>query len=216
MQTSSRFHCFRFCSLLLPIFALAGCGYSFQGSKNELLEKRGVERVYVKPFLNNSFKVGVENTVYNSLVKTLLSQKRVKVVNSKEEADAVIEGTVYSASFNSVGFTSADRLAPLSSNLPSSQMKIPEASFKNFSVATVLNASLSCNFALKRRVPRPSENPVLWSNTFSLSKPFPASNQLDVPGTTSALINESEFDRALGDMATAMMADVHESMLGLF
>jgi hypothetical protein len=56
----------------------------------------------------------------------------------------------------------------------------------------------------------------LWSGGFSKSKPFPANNQLGVFGTTSALINESEFDRVLRDLAEGIAADMHESMLAGF
>ena len=41
-------------------------------------------------------------------------------------------------------------------------------------------------------------------------------NQLGVIGNTSALINDSEFERSLADLAASMMGDLHESMLAMF
>ncbi len=197
-------------------FASSGCGYHFQGSRNELLEQQGIRSVYVKPMINNTFKTGVENMVYNALVKALILHQRVRLLPSQEGADAVIEGVVQSSQFSAVGWASADRLAPLSSNLPAGASQIQLSNLDSFSVATVFLAQLACEFSLNRMHLKPGEKRKIWSSAFSLNKPFPASNQLDVPGTTSALINESEFERALGELATGMMADVHESMLGMF
>jgi hypothetical protein len=196
--------------------AFFGCGYHLQGARNELLEKEGVRRVYVKPLVNNTFKTGVENVVYNALVKTLISHERVKIVMNKDDADAVIEGVVQEAQFKAVGWASADRLAPLSSNLPAGANQIQVSNLNTFSVATVFSADLRCDFTLDRKVPVPGKKKNIWRSSFAASKPFPASNQLDVPGTTSALINESEFERAMGELATGMMDEVHESMLGMF
>jgi hypothetical protein len=64
--------------------------------------------------------------------------------------------------------------------------------------------------------PKPSGRVALWSMGFSKQKTFPGANQVDVPGTTSVLINDSEFNRALSDLARNMMEDVHESMLAMF
>mgnify|MGYP001574673287 CR=1 FL=1 len=83
-------------------------------------------------------------------------------------------------------------------------------------VASEYQASLTAAFALVRRRATPGKKPMIWTAPFSRLKRFPANNRLDVLGTTSALINESEFDRALGDLAESMMGDVHESMLSMF
>jgi hypothetical protein len=92
---------------------------------------------------------------------------------------------------------------------------VPSVS-KSIIVATEFQALLNCSFKLVLTHPAPDKKSDLWSSTFSRAKTFPANNQLGNFGTTSSLINESEFDRALADMARNMMADVHESMLAMF
>jgi hypothetical protein len=202
-------------SLLLSlVLTLSACGYSFQNSRTDLMEKEGVRKVYVRPLINNTYKPGVENTVYNALVRTILAHRKVKLVTSAEDADAVLEGTVTTAYFAASGASTADKLFPFGRDDIKQQIKFERLS--RITVATVYTAALNCSFSLVRRENIPGRKKVLWSGGFGRSKPFPASNQLDVPGTTSALINESEFERALGEIATSMMEDLHESMLAMF
>ena len=197
---------------LLVAIGVVGCGYTLQNSRSELLEKEGIRTVYVRPLINSTFKPGIENVVYNALIRTLISHQKVKLVQDPAVADALLEGTVGVAQFSISSPTSATELKPkLGKVLPHSNVDL-----NNILVASVYSADLGCAFTLNRRVTPMGKNKVLWSSSFSRSKPFSAANQLDVPGTTSALINESEFERALGEMATNMMDDVHESMLAMF
>ena len=200
-------------SFLIFVFLgpfLASCGYSLQNSHNDLYVKEDIQRVFVSPIINNSYKAGVENVVYNSLIRTLLAHRRIVLVHNREGADAVLEGTVQNASYGSSFATAVSDLAPknylLRSGLPT----------LGFPISTEYTATLSCSFSLTRSVIRPGKRTAIWSSGFSRNKPFPGANQLDVPGTTSALINDSEFDRALADASSNMMEDVHESMLAMF
>ncbi|MFZ9596367.1 MAG: LPS assembly lipoprotein LptE [Bdellovibrionia bacterium] len=197
--------------LLISLSWVSGCGYTFQNSRNLLAEKENVQKIYIPPVVNNTYKVGIENVVYNHLLKTLLAYGKVTLVHHPEEADALLQGSVQTASFGVSASTSVSQLNPLGlgAQLPTAQ----------FSVATEYMAILACGFSLVKRGPlkqSQSSLGVIWSSSFARSKPFPALNQLDVLGTTSALMNESEFDRALGDLAKSMMDDVHESMLSMF
>ena len=90
------------------------------------------------------------------------------------------------------------------------------ANIPDQSVAQSYSAGLSCTFTLKKIKRKEGENPILWSNSFSKGKQFPSANQLDVPGTTSPLINQSEFERALGDLAPMIALDAEESMFSRF
>jgi hypothetical protein len=202
-----------------------------------LLEREHIRRVYVRPLVNNTYKPGVQNVVYNALIRTLLQHRRVHLAKRIEDADAVLDGAIGAAEVGSAGATSAGGLSP-SGVGPGDGPPI----------TTIYNATLTCTFSLSRTEsssktfpPRPPSGRIgplteaeakeaalhegsirlprtgsLWAQSFSRAKPFLAANQLDVPGTTSALINESEFDRALADLAVSMMDDLHESMLAMF
>jgi hypothetical protein len=191
----------------LLITVLAGCGYTFQTSGSPLSQKEGVRKIYVEPFINNTYKAGVENVVYNALVRSISVHRRVRLVSRPEQADAVLKGYVNEADFLSTVSQPAHVLP--------SQNGVPDA-FKDVLVSTEYSATLSCTFSLERQHPGPRQRTVVWRGGFTRSKPFAGSNQLGVRGTTSALINESEFDRALSDIANSMTGDVHESMLAMF
>jgi hypothetical protein len=86
----------------------------------------------------------------------------------------------------------------------------------NILIATEYEATLSCSFVLTRTHPVPGKRAILWTSSFSRGAPFAGNNQLGVQGDTSALINQSEFERKLVDLAASMMGDLHESMLAMF
>lgn len=186
--------------------ALASCGYSLQTSDSSALDKEGIHRIYVRPMVNNTYKSGVENLVYNTLLRALSGNRRIQLVRSLEEADGIFSGTVNEARFYSSAAVTGDLLKPVGTG----------GQFANLAVASEYTSTVHCSFALTRRLTPPGKNPTVWSATFSRSKPFPASNQLGSLGTTSALINDSEFDRSLSDMVQSMMGDVRESMLARF
>jgi hypothetical protein len=195
---------------VLTVYLDLGCGYSFQNSHNPLAAKEGVQKIYISPLANNTFKGGIENVVYNNLLRTLVAHARVTVVYDVKEADAILEGSISSAAFNASAATGVVSLNP---GGLASRYQLPSAPY---SVATEYTALLACSFALNRTQVSKGKSKLVWTSSFSRSKPFPASNQLDVPGTTSSLINDSEFDRALADLAKSMMDDLHESMLAIF
>jgi hypothetical protein len=192
---------------LAPLLLLlsAGCGYTLQGSHSPLLEKEGIRRIYVTPLVNNTYKPGIENIVYNALVKTVSAHRRVELVSSPNAADAVLSGTVNDASSSPNATTDASALTP-AGTVPANTV----------TVATDYNANLSCSFTLARRNPPPGKRAVIWSSSFSRGKPFPTTRLAGGLAESSGLINDSEFERALADLATSMMGDLHESMLAMF
>lgn len=189
--------------LFLAIFFWGnGCGYSFQNSSHSLYDREGVEKIYVSQLTNNTYKAGVENIVYNNLIRVLTAHRKVILVRDPQLADAILYGSINTASYIPSATTPVSSLKPIGvgTNLPTSA----------FFVAFEYVATLDCSFVLR------SSKKTFWNYSNSRTKTFPASNQLSVPGTTGGLINESEFDRALSSLARSMMDDVHESMLEMF
>lgn len=184
-------------------FCLSGCGYTLQTSSSPLREQYGIEKIYVEPIVNNSYKPGVENIVYNELLRTLNGGRRVQIVRNEKDADAILRGSV----------SGADSVPGAS--IPANRLKPVESGPSNVFVAIEYMATLSCEFKLLRAVDgKPGK--MIWNSGFSRSHAYPGNNQLGVAGATSQLINESEFDRVLGDLARMMMDELHESMLAMF
>lgn len=172
-----------------------------------MLEEEGVRKIYISPIVNDTYKSGVENLVYNSLLKNLASNQWIILVQSPDEADAILQGAVTQARYWA-GSTVAG------SDLP--RTPGTGGDFSKVRIANEYISQLDCRFSLVRRNPPPGRPAIVWSSTFSRSRPFPASNKLGPLGTTSSLINESEFDRTLSDMTREMMADVRESIFNRF
>lgn len=186
---------------------VSGCGYALQNSYSGALDQAGVRRIYVAPVVNNSYKSGVENLVYNALLKSLAGNRWIVLVRSPADADAVLNSSVITAQYSGI--------APVAG---SSLNRSPGTGgdFSHIPIAASFASQIECSFSLMRRNPPPGKSAILWSASFSRGAPFPSANQLGALGTTSALINESEFDRTLQDSAQLIAADVRESMLSRF
>lgn len=180
---------------------LSACGYTLQTSQSPFLQDNGVRRLYVAPVTNRTYKPGVESVLYNSLVKKIASTMDVQIVRDPKDADATLQGVIREAEYDVATLVTSDQLAPVGTG-PSSVV-----------VATEYQAKLLCLFTLSHV--KNSEKQI-WGKEFERTKLFPANTQLKVLGTTSALINDSEFDRALSDLSDQMVADVSESLLSYF
>jgi hypothetical protein len=207
---------FGWITLLISVVSpfMYGCaGYHLMGSGDyQALANKGIRRVYIAPVENQTYKPGVDIVVYNEMLRSLASFGQIKVVQDSSTADARLETSVTVADYSASAQSVAASLFPRDSGSD------------NITVATEYSARLVCTFKLTQ-LPGMAVGPKkeillhergVWGSSFSRTKPFPANNQLGPFGTTSALINESEFDRILKDMAESMMADLHESMVALF
>lgn len=189
--------------------ALLGCGYSIRGGKSDALAADGVRKIFIAPVVNDTYDYGVENVVYNSLVRSLAAFSGIRLVDDPELADAVLAGRVIQARADIISTTQASALNP--GKLPTPN------SFGSIYIASAYNAILTATFTLVRRDTLPGHpRGTIWSGSFARSKPYPGSNQLGVLGTTSGLINDSEFDRTIVDISHNMAIDVREAMVSRF
>ncbi len=183
------------------VFASA-CGYTLQTSKSELVDREGIRKIYVRPVKNKTLKLGVENLVYNALLRNIAANGNVKLVQSEADADARLESVIWEVQ------------STISSSVAAGSD--PVNFYPGLQVASEYSAQLVCQFSLYKEADRKGPTRLIWSLHFTRSKLFPAFVQIGVPGTTSPLITESEFYRTIGDIASSMMDDVHESMFSMF
>jgi len=154
----------------------------------------GVQKVYVRPVQNLTYRPGIENSVYGMVVRMLSSTPGLRAVVRPEDADAVLVVAVTSAKRTVSGEIKASELNPKGIGSPT------------LLVASEYSAQLDCDFGLIRL------DKTIWSGTFSRTRPFPANSQIGALGSTGALINESEFERALTEVASDMMTDVRNAL----
>ncbi len=178
----------------------SGCGYTLRGNSRVFFDQNGIRTLYVAPVRNDSYKAGVEITVYNAIRKRIAQGGYVRIVDQRSLADGEIRATVLTATYSPAGITTADQLAPVQTG-PS-----------NIQIASAYNVNLSISFEME--VLRNKK--ILWRDSLARQKSFSASTYLGALGTTSALINESDFERTLGELSSGIVMDAEESMNSIF
>jgi len=196
---------------IVMLMAVTACGYSLQRSttRSPWFEDHAIKTLLVMPMVNNTYKPGAEHVVYNNVVKTLLASKKMSIVHDLKDADAILYGVVNQAGYAVSGTTGANSLYPRG-------LYGVGVGAQDLKAAIEFSASLGCSFQLVRAKGMAGKKMDIWSGAFGSSKPFPASSAIGVFGNTSTAINESEFDRALRELAVIVASDMHESMFSGF
>jgi hypothetical protein len=188
-------------SLGLCVASLIGsCGYTLRGNAREFFNQNEIRTLYVAPVRNLSYKPGVEIVIYNALRKRIAQGGYVRIVDQPGQADAEIEAKVLDASYGPSGITTADQIAPVQTG-PS-----------NVQIASAYAVNLRVAFELFKAGNRKR----LWGDTVTRQKTFTASTYLGSLGSTSALINEGDFERSVGELAVSLVTDAEESMNSVF
>ncbi len=197
---------------------ISGCGYVFQGARtpNVLSAELGVHKIYLETPKNMTYKPGIEVLIYNEIQRTFRAGNRVQLVRDKSVADAILDADIVSASFIPNSLTSAESIFPV-------RQRTLEVT-----VATEYLATLICGFRLTKTDSKiqyilidangdpVKKQKVLWSTQLARTSRFLGNNQKGEFGTTSALINDSEFDRTLQDSAKLIAQELHDSLLVMF
>jgi len=180
---------------------LQSCGYYLRGSDRPFFKSNNIQRIYVSPVQNNSYKAGVEITLYNALRKRFAQGGYVRVVDEPGQADAIILATVNEAVYAPLAVTTADKIAS------DGFVQGP----RSVQIASSYQVTLTASFSLKR-----SDGSSLWRDDLVRNKSFPASSYLGALGTTSSLINEGEFERVLNELSINIATDAEESINAIF
>lgn len=177
---------------------LSGCGYHLRGNTREFFNDHQIRTIYVAPAGNNSYKGGAEITLYNALRKRFALGGYVKIVDNPNDADAKIAATIQEAAYAPYAASSVQSISPTATS-----KSRPEDLY----VASLYEARLRVSFRLSDR-----RDKALWADELLRSKRFVASTFFGSQGSTSALINESEFERTLSDLSVSIVTDAEESI----
>lgn len=185
----------------LLAFVVCGCGYKFQGASNPWKDA-GIQKVYIDIMTNNSMRTGVENLFTSAFVKVFSRGNRVQIVTSKSEADAVVEGVIGSVGASVLSATTVPQIT-----------KDPTAAqLSDIAIASEYNASATLTITLTRT----RDQKALWNKTFSGNKIYPGNIRFGFPGTTSVLINDSQQQLALAEIANSIASDTYDFMFEAF
>ncbi|MBI2606061.1 MAG: hypothetical protein HYW49_08280 [Deltaproteobacteria bacterium] len=182
-------------------FALSACGYSWQ-TRNNPWKSQGIEKVYINIMTNNSLRAGAEVPFTSAFVKAFSRGNKVRVVSRPEDADAVVDAVLdsVSASISS------------STTVPSLTADIAATDLSDMVIATEYVAKANVTVNLVRR----SDGTQLISQSFDRVKVFPGNNRFGLPGTTSVLINDSQQQLALNEIAQVIASDAYDTILEAF
>jgi hypothetical protein len=179
----------------------SSCGYHMRGAERPFFKLHEIQTLYVYPVKNNSYKAGVEITFYNALRKKFSQGGYVRLVDKPEQADGFIAATVQDAAYYPLAVTTADKIANAGTIQAPGSIQIASSYQVNMQVQVLLTDK---------------NNKSLWSDVVSRNKSFAASNYMGALGSTSALINEGEFERTLNDLSVGIATDTEESINTIF
>ena len=196
----------RIVSLLVLSLISSSCGYNLRGNTRPFFERNQIHTLYVEPVKNNSYKAGVDITVYNALRKRIALGGYVQIIDQEPGADATFSSTVNDASYSPFAIANGQDIQSGDPQRPTH----PELS--NILVAKSYNVTLRVQFKLQTHHPEKR----VYYDEISRAKTFPGTVYLGQLGDTTALINESDFERMLSDLAASVVTDAEESVNTLF
>lgn len=91
----------------LYLGALSGCGYTLVGKGSAIPEE--IRSLYLEPFRNETSRVEVEQIITQAIAQELVTRRRFVLVQSRDDADAVLSGKVTSFRVVPLSFDSDGR-----------------------------------------------------------------------------------------------------------
>jgi hypothetical protein len=193
--------------LLLLGFILnsTGCSYRLRGTDREFFKQANIKTLYVAPVANNSYRPGVEIMLYNTIRKRIAQGGYVRIVDDRDHADGELKASVTAANSNPGAAIRAEQLAQ-------AEVGAKRVIKPDLQIASNYSVNLGVSFSLIKT----QTGSVIWSHSGARSKTFQASTYYGALGSTSALINDSQFETTLNELAVLVVTDAEESMNAFF
>jgi len=87
------------------VLAIGGCGYRPYGGDNGV--DPGIRVVYVAPLANRTAEADIETAFRNAFIREFIKGTRYRVVADRDEADAILTGTINSLLTDAVAYSQA-------------------------------------------------------------------------------------------------------------
>ncbi len=212
--------------LCIAMLAISGCGFSIRKTDDTRFAAWGIQKIFVPAIRNDSSYAWLDAIVRNEWMKRLNTGGAVQTVSSIQNADSKLLVHVTEATRPGAAPTSTNQLSPsgtvragtqffsmysahLVMRIELIQLRTPVATFKP-SLPADTPASVSSP---------PSPTPpstVKFQGTASRDLPFPSNTRVSYLGTTSALINQSETERAMTELTEQLVLDLYFQMKDAF
>lgn len=182
---------------LLPLVVSPGCGYTlnhrlsgpFEGAKGGM---------FVPVFNNDTDEVGAERVFTDALIRELQSRGEVKIAG-REDAAAVLEGTVTSISYPETAFT--------------------DQGFRGLQYYRRLPSEYGVTVDIRLRLLSAKDRRVLWEKGFRSFQRVaaPVTRTFNYEGASSiGLFTQSIIDGTYENIARNIMRDVYDEMVEIF
>ncbi len=183
--------------VLIPLVGIQACGYTLNHRLTQAFE--GVKGgIFVPVFNNSTDELGAEKVFTDALIRELLSRGQVSIVG-REEASAVLEGTVTSITYPQTAYT--------------------EQGFHGLQAYRRLPSEYGVTVELSLRLVDMKTKNILWSNGFRSFQRVaaPVSRTSSFEGASSVgLITQSIIDGTYENIARNIMRDVYDEMVEIF
>lgn len=96
-------------AVVVLFFCLAGCGYNFPGKGGALPGE--VQKIYLPLFVNRTAEPQLESLLSNNVSEVFARNGNISQVESQQQAEAVLEGTITSYSTRALSYDKNDDIS---------------------------------------------------------------------------------------------------------
>ncbi len=182
---------------LFLLLIVPGCGYTLNHRLTDAFE-RSKQGIFVPVFTNVTEEVGAERVFTNALIRELQSRGEVTLIG-RDQALAVLEGTVTSITYGPTAYTDQD--------------------FRGLQSYRRLPSEYGVTVELALRLIDAKGKNLLWSNSFRSFQRLaaPVSRTYSYEGASATgLIAQSIIDGSYESIARNIMRDVYDEMVEIF
>ncbi|ABC76057.1 hypothetical membrane protein [Syntrophus aciditrophicus SB] len=94
---------------LILLWVVSGCGYHFVGGEDNIDPR--IQKVFVDTFANRTSQAGLESLFRNAFIDQVLRSSRFQLAGRREEADAIIRGSIQRLNTTHLSYQTTDLAA---------------------------------------------------------------------------------------------------------
>jgi hypothetical protein len=92
--------------LFLLAFVICGCGYHFSPGGEHI--DKGIQRVFVEKFVNQTSEANLENYVQSAFINEVRMGSRFELAGSREKTDAILSGKILRSDVSHLSYSNVD------------------------------------------------------------------------------------------------------------
>lgn len=189
------------CLTFFSLSVLCGCATYHLGHYKRSVPG-GYDKVAIPVFQNSTPFTGIES-YFTRALRMEFERSGLALMESKAEAQVIMEGQILSVQFNGSN--------PTASDTDSTGIQSPSSSSNPLPIKTTLNKTYTSQVVVQVTAKKVADNSILWQGVFTSSRNY-AAPLLGTPSVTgaSALYNENSRVETVQKQAQDMMSEAHD------